>query len=112
MTFTVFPAVDLKVIVTENGGAGCAGQTARVELLSLLRLEVLPFDAMVAARAERVIEHMVVMFAVWIVVDDVEVCCSESGLAGLADKAWKMVSGSIEESRKMEVAHSPCDNGQ
>lgn len=104
MTFAIFPAVNLKVIVTENGGAGRAGQTARVEFLPLLRLEVLPFDAMVAACAERVVEHMVMMFAVWIVVNDVKVCCSESGLAGLADKAWGMVSA--VQRKAVEKYHS------
>jgi len=66
-------ASDLKVIIAERLRAINAGETARVELLSLLGLEVRSFDTAVAVGTQRVVELMVMVFAVWVVVNDVKV---------------------------------------
>ena len=49
-------------------------------------LEVLALDAATAAGADRVVLFVVVLLAVGVVVDDVEVCCRERLLAGHADE--------------------------
>ena len=66
-------ASDLKVIIAERLRAINAGETARVELLSLLGLEVRSFNTAVAVGTQRVVKLVVMVFAVWVVVNDVEV---------------------------------------
>jgi hypothetical protein len=43
-----------------------------VELLFLVCFEVLALDASIAGLAERIIEFVIMTFAVWMIVDDVE----------------------------------------
>ena len=73
MLLAVDLASDLKVIITERLLAINAGETAGVEFLSLLGLKVRPFDTTVAVSTQRVVELVVMMFAVWVLIDDIEV---------------------------------------
>lgn len=59
------------------------------DVVSLLRarFEVLALDALVAAVTERVVEYVVMMRAVGIVVEHVEISGIEGGFAGVADEA-------------------------
>lgn len=94
VSFAIDQSGDLKIVFSKHDLAGSAGQAVRMEFLALLCLQVLSFDAFAAARAERVVELMVVVFAVGIVLVDVEVSCCESALAGLANEAVFMVATS------------------
>lgn len=73
MLLAVDLASDLKVIIAERLLAIDAGETAGVELLCLLSLEVRSFDTTVAVGTQRVIELVIMVFAIWIVINDVEV---------------------------------------
>ena len=73
MLLAVDLASDLKVIITERLLAINAGETAGVEFLSLLGLEVRSFDTTVAVSTQRVVKLVVMMLAVRVVVDDIEV---------------------------------------
>jgi hypothetical protein len=81
-------SADFEVVVAELDAAGVAGEAVGVELLPGVGLEILAFDAAVAAFAKRVVELVVVLLAVGKVVDNVEVGGLERGAAGLAHKAW------------------------
>jgi len=85
---------DLEVVVTERLLAVDAGETARMELLGLLGLEVRPFNTTVAVSAQRVVELMVVVLAVRIVVNNVKVGSREGRTAGLADETVLVVTTS------------------
>lgn len=80
MPLTVYPSADLKVVIREDLATIVTGEAARVILLLAVaagagagRLEVLAFDAAVAAVAQRAILFVVVLLAIRVVVDDVEV---------------------------------------
>lgn len=73
MLLTVNLASDLEVVITKRLLAINAGEAAGMELLSLLGLEVRSLDTTVAVGTQGVIELVVVVFAVWVVVNDVEV---------------------------------------
>jgi hypothetical protein len=73
MLLAVDLASDLKVVIAERLLAVDAGEAARVELLSLLGFEVGSFDTAVAMGTKRVVELVVMVLAVWVVVNDVEV---------------------------------------
>jgi hypothetical protein len=64
---------DLKVIIAERLLAVNAGETARVELLALLSLEVRSFDTTVAVCTQRIVELVVMVFTVRVVINDIEV---------------------------------------
>ena len=51
-------------------------------------LKIFALNTLIAAVTKRMIEDVVVMSAVWIVVQEVELCCVERGFAGVADEAW------------------------
>lgn len=72
MSLAEHAAADLKVILTENSAASFTRQTTRVVLEHGLRLKIRSLDTRSTSRAERVVELMVVVFAVRIVVKDVE----------------------------------------
>lgn len=73
MLLAVDLASNFKVIIAEWLLAVNAGETARVELLSLLSLEVRSFDATVAVGTQRIVELVVMVLTVWVVVNDIEV---------------------------------------
>lgn len=64
---------DLEVIIAEWLVAVNTGETARVEFLCLLGLEVRSFDTTVAMGTQGVVELMVMVLTVWVVVNDIEV---------------------------------------
>jgi hypothetical protein len=73
MLLAVDLASNLEVIIAERFLAVNAGETARVELLALLGLEVRSFDTTVAVGTQRVVEFVIMVFTVWVVVNDIEV---------------------------------------
>ena len=73
MLLAVDLASNLEIVIAERLLAINAGETSRVELLSLLGLEVRSFDTTVAVSAQRVVKLVVVVLAVWVVVDNIEV---------------------------------------
>jgi hypothetical protein len=66
-------ASNLEVIIAERFLAVNAGETARMELLALLGFEVRSFDTTVAVGTQRVVELVIMVFTVWVVVNDIEV---------------------------------------
>jgi hypothetical protein len=85
-------ASNLEVIIAERFLAVNAGETARVELLALLGLEVRSFDTTVAVGTQRVVEFVIMVFTVWVVVNDIEVSGRKGWLAGLTDEAVLVVT--------------------
>lgn len=73
MLLAVDRTADLEVVIAENSAAVLTGKAFGVELLLLLSLQIRPFDAAIALCAERVIELVVVLLAIWIVVDYIKV---------------------------------------
>lgn len=73
MLLTVDRTADLEVVIAENPTAVLTGEAFGVELLLLLSLQIGPFDAAIALCAERIVELMVVLLAIWIVVDYIKV---------------------------------------
>ena len=66
-----------------------------MEFVALLGFEVLTLDAVVAGGAETVVQKVVMVFAVRVVVVDVEVGGGKGRVAGFADEAcerWLAVS--------------------
>lgn len=86
IAFAVHLAAYLKVAVAKDSMTVHASKALLVKLLSGLCLHVLPFDAAIAARTQRLVELMVVMLAVGLVVHDIKVCRCERCLARRAEK--------------------------
>lgn len=92
MSFTIHVAANLKIVLLEHDPTLLALEARRVELLPLLRFQILPLNALVTAPAQTLVEDMVVPLAVRLVVDDVEICGGEGGAARLADEALAVVA--------------------
>ncbi|KAH0207689.1 hypothetical protein KCU99_g291, partial [Aureobasidium melanogenum] len=93
---------DLEVIIAEWFVAVDTGETARMEFLCLLGLEVRSFDTTVAMGTQRVVELMVMVLTVWVVVNDVEISGCKGRLAGLADEAMLVVTTSQTTIRSLD----------
>jgi hypothetical protein len=63
-----------------------------MEFLLALRLQALPFDAAVAGTADAAVELVVVMLAIWSIVDHVKGRSSEGLAARLAHEALFVVA--------------------
>ena len=63
-----------------------------MELLLLFCLEVLAFDASIASLAQRPVQNMVMLCAIWMILNDVEVCCGERLGARFANKTVLMIT--------------------
>lgn len=87
----VHPAAHLEVVVPQDSLAIRASQALRVELLSPLRLEILPLNSSVTARADASIQLVVVALAVWRIVNYVESRSLEWFHTGRADEAFLVV---------------------
>jgi hypothetical protein len=97
MALTINSALDLEVVVCQHHFAVHTREAPRVEFLvdrksaiAVRRggcLEVLSFNATVAARAQRSIGFVIVVLAVRLIVDDIEIRSSERLLAGTAGEA-------------------------
>lgn len=93
--FAVHFTTDLEVVIRQDLAAVTAREAPRVEFLRAAtgraaragRLQVLAFDAAVAAVAQGAVLLVVVLLAVRVVVDDVEVGGGEGLLAGFAGEA-------------------------
>lgn len=99
MSFAVDFAGDLEVVAGKYYTTFAAAETSRVELLldaaesrGARSLEVLTFDSTMAAVTERPVVFVVVLFAVWLVVDDIEICGREGLMAGPTDETSFMPS--------------------
>lgn len=73
MLLAVDLAGDLEVIIAKRLLTVNAGETARVELLALLGLKVRSLDTTVAVCTQRVVELVVMVFTVWVVINDIEI---------------------------------------
>jgi hypothetical protein len=73
MLLAVDLAGDLEVIIAKRLLTVNAGETARVELLALLGLEVRSLNTTVAVCTQRVVELVVMVFTVWVVINDIEI---------------------------------------
>lgn len=97
VAFTVDTSSNLEVILSKHLPAVDASKAARMELLvggratpvagRCCRLEILPFNTAVTSGAKRTVRFVVVMLAVRLIVDDVEVGSSEWLRTGAASKA-------------------------
>jgi hypothetical protein len=87
----VHPAAHLEIIVPQNSLAIRARKALRVELLSPLRLEILPLDSSVAANADAPIQLVVVALTVWRIVDHVEGRSLEWFHAGRTHEAFLVI---------------------
>lgn len=87
MAFTVHDPHNFKVVVPQGHSARVACETLRVELLPPLSLQVLTLDSVVAVSAKRTIHLVVMVCAVRVVVNDVEVGRLEGGVASPAGEA-------------------------
>ena len=67
-------------------------ETARMEFLCLLGLEIWSFDTTIAMGTQRIVELMVMVLTVWVVVNDVEISSREGRLASLADETMLVVT--------------------
>jgi hypothetical protein len=85
-------AHDFVVVHVEAHATVCAAEAMGMELLPSVGLEVLSLDALVASPAQRAVELMVVLCAIWCVAVDIELCCREGCLACLADEALLVVA--------------------
>lgn len=92
VTLAVVAPADLVVVVAQHDAARAAREAARVELLTLVRLQVLALDAAVAGTAERAVELVVVLSAVGRVVEYVELGGGKGIAAGAADEAGLVVA--------------------
>ena len=72
--------------------AMCATEAMRVKLLLAICLQVLSFDAFVALSAQRVIELVIVLSAVWGIAVDVEFSAWKWCLACLANEAFSVIA--------------------
>jgi hypothetical protein len=72
MPLTISFAADLVVFVAKNDPTREAGKTSWVELVALVCLEILSFDATVAGQTQGSVELVIVVFTVGRVVEDVE----------------------------------------
>lgn len=63
-----------------------------MEFLLQLRLQILPLDASIARLAKRTVQLVVMPLAVWVVVQNVEVCRLKGLFARLAHEALFVVS--------------------
>jgi hypothetical protein len=63
-----------------------------MEFLLAFAFEVLAFDASIAGCTGAAVELVIMAFAVWRVVDDIEGCSLERFLACVADEAMFVVS--------------------
>lgn len=61
------------VVVAQHFVAIDTGEASRVEFRPLLSLEVRALDSVVTLGAQRIVELVVVVLAIWVVVDDIEV---------------------------------------
>ena len=91
MSFTVNSSSNLEVVIRQLCAAIHAYEASPLILASYSaswagtrRLEILAFDASVAAVTQRAILLVVVLLAVWMVVDDIEVGACEGFFARLA----------------------------
>lgn len=107
MSITVSPASDFKVAVAEDDAAGRARETSWVKLLAQVGFEILAFDAPVAGIAQRSVELVVVLFAIWRVLEDIELRCREGIGARSACEAMLVVA-SREAARR--VLHGLSNN--
>lgn len=97
MPLAVHLATDLEVVVPQHASAVMTGKAMRMELSATSQwgavatacgLQILSFDAQVAAVAERAVGFVVVLFAVGLVVDHIEICGLEGFMASFADEAF------------------------
>lgn len=77
MTLAKHLSTNLKVIVTKHFLARLTCQTYWMEFLQRLRLQILALNTAATSSAETVIQRVVVVLAVGIVVEDVEVAGGE-----------------------------------
>jgi hypothetical protein len=82
------------VVVAQDHAARQAGEASRVELPALVRLQILALDAAVAGPAERAIQLVVMVLAIWRVVEHVEFGAGKGALAGPADEALLVIATS------------------
>ena len=84
MSFTVNSPRDLEIVLRQDLTAFATGEAPRVKLFILASkpgrrrsLEILAFDSSVATVAERAVVLVVMVLAVRLVVDHVEIRCHE-----------------------------------
>lgn len=94
MRLAINPTLEIKVVIRQSLPARQASQTPRMilphdqtALILRLGLNILAFNTLAAAVAHRAVLLVVVLLAVRLVVDDVEVSVREGLVAGLASEA-------------------------
>ena len=100
IAFTVHEAVPLKVLALQVDIAGSAAETFDVEFLDVRRAgagtfvgrQILAFNAVVAPCADRAVAFMVVLRAVWAVLEDIEVVRFEGEAASETGEAAAVVA--------------------
>lgn len=94
MPLTIYIPTNFIIVVSEDDAAGGASKAPRMELLRLIRLEILAFDSAIAAFAERSIELVIMLFTIGEVIKDIEICAREGRATGPADEAFSMITAS------------------
>jgi hypothetical protein len=97
VTLTIYSSLDLEVVVRQHHLAVHTCEASRMEFLinwgSAVairrgsRFKILALDTVVTARTKGSVSLVVMMFAVWLVVNDIEIGCSERLLACAACEA-------------------------
>jgi hypothetical protein len=100
VALTIYPPLDLKVILREHHPTIHTRKASWMELLIRWQravhfrrrgcFKILAFDAAVATRAKRAVGFVVMVLAVGLVVDDVKVCGREGLVAGATREALLM----------------------
>lgn len=110
MSLAVYLSADLEVVIIQDRAACETNQAAGVEFLTLLGLQVLTFNAVIAAFAERVVELVIMLLTIRVIVDDIKVSRCKGRLAGFAYEACCSVSD--DKITSPRCTYIACGNGQ
>jgi len=91
VSIAVLLSGNFEVVIAQYNTTGRTCKASRVKLAASVDFQILALDAAITATADGPVELVVMTFAVWRVVEDVELCCWERIAACSADEALLVV---------------------